>query len=192
MRKSSFLFITLLFISTIFSENSLALSLTPLENRVKQLKVTNTKEFFFKQVRSLSSLNIELISTGRITVTPVGLTQETLLPRYSWISFDSTGVYTKKDSLDSKTKIKDSFSTIMSNFFSTIFAGDIELLYKSFTTEYNEKELTWSIILTPKEKDVARIISSINLLGTDELNSIHIITNSGDSTLLSFTKVSFE
>ncbi len=194
MKKHIYLFILVLAYSTLSNEIELPSHWDVISAKVVLIKVTETKNLFFQQKRTLTSLNRELISSGRVTITPSGLTQETLVPRYSWIRFDSHGVYTKRDSL-SNEKINDdnnSVSTIMNTIFSILFAGDIAAISSQFELQYDESEKSWSLSLFPKERDLSRMIQSIILTGEAELQSIKIILNSGDSTLLSFAKVPYE
>ncbi len=181
--------VLLLSIGTSFGTTPMAVT-----EKLKLITVSETKELFFQQKRTLSTVDRSFISSGKITIFTNGLQLETLSPRYSWMRFDSTGVYSKKDSLDVEKRVKDanSISSVMNNLFSLIFSGEREIIESQFRINYSEKDSIWSLTLSPKEKKLAKMISAIVLNGEQSLQSITTISSSGDSTKLTFAEVAFE
>ena len=174
--------------------NELSTDSVNLEEKMKLIQVSEPKNLNFKQIRTLSSLKRKLVSNGRITITPSGLTMETISPRYSWVRFDSLGIYTKRDSLASEQKSErnNSIGSTMNSLYSLIFTGDIALISTALTVQYDESDTVWNITLSPKERELSRMIESIILSGETELESINTVSTSGDFTKLLFSEVPFE
>ncbi|MBP3709564.1 MAG: outer membrane lipoprotein carrier protein LolA [Treponema sp.] len=148
----------------------------------------------FTQVRRIVKANRSLASSGTFIFSLDGIMWKTLKPFPSSLVVGMTSVIQttpdgKKTVIDaSNNQIFTSISTTLSS----VFSGNVQKLYESFSVDFSASANTWKATLTPKDKTVAAVMQSLELGGTTtqtgaEFSTIVMTDANGDTTTYTFT-----
>lgn len=161
---------------------------------IEKLKVDTSENLFFQQERSLEGVDTKFISTGTITVSPTVLILETVEPYYDYFELNSSGVYTKETPEQAEPTLQDigMAQRFIGDLFRSLFSSDTATLLELFDIDQTVENEQWTLILTPKKKNLSRFLAKVELCGEEKLNSITTIFTSQDSTTLTFSQVAYE
>jgi len=70
-----------------------------------------------------------------------------------------------------------------------VFFGDFETMQKVFNASLEKTESSWLLVLTPKAKSLTAFISSIEINGDSNINSLCLVEATGDKILYNFSNL---
>ncbi|MBC8088570.1 MAG: outer membrane lipoprotein carrier protein LolA, partial [Phycisphaerae bacterium] len=76
---------------------------------------------------------------------------------------------------------------VISELLFSVLAGDFKRLQSGFKIDAAAQPATWRARLVPKESGMRRVISAIELSGSDYVRQLTLFEASGDRTTISFT-----
>jgi hypothetical protein len=136
----------------------------------------------FQQEKRLKILRKPLLSTGVFTYSQTkGVIWKTLTPIPSLLLVNEARLLTGQG----EQAIPPAFGKV----FKAMLGGDLKQLSDGFIITGENKKSTWQCQLTPKDELLKKIISSIVLSGDTELRSLEMQEVNGNSTRISFTKM---
>ncbi len=147
----------------------------------------------FTQVKTISKVNRSLNSSGTFIFSLDGIMWKTEKPFPSTLAVGMTSVVQtmangKQTVIDASTN---QIFTSISSTLSAMFKGDAKTLNANFNVQFSSTADTWSAVLTPKDKAVASILSSLSIGGNytssfADLNKIVMTEATGDTITYSF------
>lgn len=147
----------------------------------------------FTQVKTIKKVNRSLNSSGTFIFSLDGIMWKTEKPFPSTLAVGMTSVVQtmangKQTVIDASTN---QIFTSISSTLSAMFKGDAQTLSSNFNVAFTASGESWNAVLTPKDKAVATILSSIAISGTcksdfADLNKIQMTESSGDTITYSF------
>lgn len=146
----------------------------------------------FEQQKMLVGLKRPVRSSGRFcVVSEKGVLWSTLTP------FASTLRLTREEIVQSEgERVTSRLSSreeptvgVISELLFSVLAGDFKRLQSGFKIEAAAQPATWRAKLVPKESGLRRVISVIELSGSDYVRQLTLFEASGDRTTISFTEM---
>ena len=165
---------------------SVALTLEDLQQRLNHPVISAD----FVQMLSLQGMKKPIISSGNFIVsTEKGLYWSQISP------FKLTMVLTKDKLLQQIEKGQPEILTAKRNpqifqfnqLLSSLFSMNIEEMNEYFEIDLNTKTSGWTLTLHPKKEPINKIFKKIVLQGHDFINSVELLDQQGDSTLIQFS-----
>ncbi|MDO9213171.1 MAG: outer membrane lipoprotein carrier protein LolA [Methylococcales bacterium] len=148
-----------------------------------RLVKTPITEGEFQQEKRLKILRKPLISTGTFTYSQSkGVIWKTLTPIPSLLLVNEAHLLTGQG----EQAVPPAFGKV----FKAMLGGDLQQLSEGFIITGEDKKSAWTLQLTPKDEMLKKIISSIVLNGDIELRTVEMQEVNGNSTRISFTKIS--
>ncbi|MBC8087907.1 MAG: outer membrane lipoprotein carrier protein LolA [Phycisphaerae bacterium] len=144
----------------------------------------------FDQQKTLVGLKRPVRSSGRFcVVAEKGVLWNTLTP------FASTLRLTREEIVQSQgERVTSRLSSreeptvgVISELLFSVLAGDFKRLQSGFKIDAAAQPATWRARLVPKESGMRRVISAIELSGSDYVRQLTLFEASGDRTTISFT-----
>jgi hypothetical protein len=151
----------------------------------------------FEQQKTLVGLKRPVRSSGRFcVVSESGVLWNTMLPFASTLRLSREEiVQSEGDRVKSRLSARQEPTVgVISDLLFSVLAGDFKRLQTDFRIEAAAETGTlWRVKLTPKNpknRDLRRVIASIELRGNDYVRQITLAEASGDHTAISFTDIS--
>lgn len=145
----------------------------------------------FKQVRTIKKLNREFVSTGFFAIDrQSGIVWDTRKPFASvfWVGDDAMVQF--DPARDTKKTVSVKENPVFAEFSKTIqsvFSGNYGELERNFKIYFEKKGDAFTVGLVPKESAVARVVASIVLEGTKELDKVKITDGDGNPVVYEFS-----
>lgn len=149
----------------------------------------------FTQVKTISKLNRSLNSSGTFIFSLDGIMWKTEKPFPSTLAVGMTSVVQtmangKQTVIDASTN---QIFTSISSTLSAMFRGDEVKLSENFNVNFSINGSSWTAVLSPKDKAVSSILSSIEVGGNykesfAEMNKIVMTEATKDTITYSFTE----
>lgn len=145
----------------------------------------------FKQVRTIKKLNREFVSTGFFAIDrQSGIVWDTHKPFASvfWVGDDAMVQLDPARNTKKTVSVKE--NPVFAEFSKTIqsvFSGNYGELERNFKIYFEKKGDAFSVGLVPKENAVARVIASIVLEGTKDLDKVKITDGDGNPVVYEFS-----
>lgn len=146
----------------------------------------------FDQQKTLVGLKRPVRSTGRFcALTEKGVLWNTLTPFASTLRLSREEiVQSQGDRVTSRLSAREEPTVgVISELLFSVLAGDFDRLRAGFKLEATALPTTWHAKLVPKESGMKRVISAIELNGSDFVRQITMIEASGDRTVISFANI---
>ena len=164
MKKISLIILTLFFITFLYAQTA-----PTLETICASLSAHPNTTGDFTQTKTIQTNNRKLKSSGKYIICPKGILWKTEKPvPTSLILTKDTMVQIAANGSKSVMSGKDNqiFSNI-SETLSCVFSGDAAALKKNFTCDFSTPQPGyWTVSLTPKDKTIASVMSTLVLSGT--------------------------
>jgi outer membrane lipoprotein-sorting protein len=136
----------------------------------------------FQQEKRLKILRKPLISTGSFTYSQSkGVIWKTLTPIPSLLLVNDAHLLTGQG----EQAVPPAFGKV----FKAMLGADLQQLSDGFIITGEDKKSAWTLQLTPKDELLKKIISSIVLNGDTELRGLDMQEVNGNTTRISFTKI---
>jgi hypothetical protein len=136
----------------------------------------------FQQEKRLKILRKPLISTGSFTYSQSkGVIWKTLTPIPSLLLVNDAHLLTGQG----EQPIPPAFGKV----FKAMLGADLKQLSGGFVITGEDKKSAWTLQLMPKDEMLKKIISSIVLNGDTELRVLEMQEVNGNTTRISFTKI---
>lgn len=149
----------------------------------------------FTQTKTISAVNRSLNSSGTFIFSLDGIMWKTEKPFPSTLAVGMTSVVQtmangKQTVIDASTN---QIFTSISSTLSAMFRGDAATLSENFNVSFTSSGSTWNAVLTPKDKAVASILSSLSIGGNytgdfADLNKIVMTEATKDTITYSFSE----
>jgi len=146
----------------------------------------------FAQQKTLIGLKKPVRSTGRFcAVTDKGVLWNTLTPFASTLRLSREEiVQSQGDRVTSRLSAREEPTVgVISDLLFSVLAGDFARLKSGFKIDATVTSPSWTAKLIPKESGLRRVISAIELGGTEYVQKITMIEASGDRTVITFAKM---
>lgn len=146
----------------------------------------------FEQQKTLVGLKRPVKSTGRFcALTEKGVLWNTLTPFASTLKLSREEiVQSQGDRVTSRLSAKEEPTVgVISELLFSVLAGDFDRLRASFKVDATAQAANWHARLVPKESGMKRVISAIELNGSDFVRQITMMEASGDRTVISFANI---
>ena len=142
----------------------------------------------YQQTKVLSQ-GLRLISSGRISISQKsGLAWIQLKPFLQTTLINDDSIYlrtqTDRPQIISASKNPEIYNIIAT--LKSLFEGDRLKLEKDFKVMFNGDRTDWTMILSPKNEPLSRIISTVEVKGGARLNSVYIKECAGATTHIQF------
>ena len=148
----------------------------------------------FIQTKHVSKLNRDLVSSGTYIISQKdGILWNTQKPFPSVMAVSQSGIMQtnasgKKTKLDAKGNATfQQFSAVISS----VFQGNADMLREHFTIYFDGDQKNWTTALVPKEATLRRMISHIQMNGSDSIQSIIMTEENGDSVRYQFEQQTY-
>lgn len=93
--------------------------------------------------------------------------------------------YNRKDQrIDSRKAVAPSG---LAGLFYSIASGDFAALSEQFEIELQCNQLTWEVLLQPKDQQISQFIKELRLTGAEQINSFSYLEKRGDNTQVELT-----
>ena len=146
----------------------------------------------FKQMRTITKLNREFVSTGSFAIDRVsGILWDTQKPFPSVLWVGDNSIVQWDPARDTKKSMSAKDNPVFAEFSKTIqsvFSGQFDELERNFKLFFDVKGAAFDIGLIPKESAVARAIASITLSGQTELDKVTIVDGEGNTVVYEFSQ----
>lgn len=145
----------------------------------------------FKQVRTIKKLNREFVSTGSFAIDrQSGIVWDTRKPFATvfWVGDDAMVQLDPARNTKKTVSVKE--NPVFAEFSKTIqsvFSGNYGELERNFKIYFEKKGNAFTVGLVPKESAVARVVASIVLEGTKELDKVKITDGDGNPVVYEFS-----
>ena len=145
----------------------------------------------FKQVRTIKKLNREFVSTGSFAIDrQSGIVWDTRKPFATvfWVGDDAMVQFDPARNTKKTVSVKE--NPVFAEFSKTIqsvFSGNYGELERTFKIYFEKKGDAFTVGLVPKESAVARVVASIVLEGTKELDKVKITDGDGNPVVYEFS-----
>lgn len=145
----------------------------------------------FKQVRTIKKLNREFVSTGSFAIDrQSGIVWDTRKPFATvfWVGDDAMVQFDPARNTKKTVSVKE--NPVFAEFSKTIqsvFSGNYGELERNFKIYFEKKGDAFTVGLVPKESAVARVVASIVLEGTKELDKVKITDGDGNPVVYEFS-----
>lgn len=145
----------------------------------------------FKQVRTIKKLNREFVSTGSFAIDrQSGIVWDTRKPFATvfWVGDDAMVQLDPARNTKKTVSVKE--NPVFAEFSKTIqsvFSGNYGELERNFKIYFEKKGDAFTVGLVPKESAVARVVASIVLEGTKELDKVKITDGDGNPVVYEFS-----
>lgn len=146
----------------------------------------------FDQQKTLVGLKRPVKSTGRFcALTEKGVLWNTLTPFASTLRLSREEiVQSQGDRVTSRLSAREEPTVgVISELLFSVLAGDFERLRSGFKIDATAQSTTWHARLVPKENGMKKVISAIELNGSDFVRQITMFEASGDRTVISFANI---
>lgn len=146
----------------------------------------------FDQQKTLVGLKRPIKSTGRFcALTEKGVLWNTLTPFASTLKLSREEiVQSQGDRVTSRLSAREEPTVgVISELLFSVLAGDFDRLRSSFKVDATAQANTWHARLVPKESGMKRVISAIELNGSDFVRQITMMEASGDRTVINFANI---
>lgn len=143
----------------------------------------------FKQEKKIKAIKRPLISSGLLLVTPTGICWSTQRPFESTMKITPVGIVQKVGTND-KTEKKASDKMEIRSFIKimmALFSADEQSLNREFHLYFKGDLNQWSLGLKPKRKIMGKILSSIIISGSNDIENIVINEANGDMSNIHIT-----
>lgn len=144
----------------------------------------------FQQTRTVKSIPRPLVSTGTFVVwSQHGIYWQTVEPFFSATTYTTSDIIDWNNNYQALPANK-SLSTIQ-KYINEVMVALIEVnneaLEKYFSIQWQGTVDNWHLELTPRRSAVKRNIKSIQLNGSDSMESLHLLAPEGDATEILFS-----
>lgn len=145
----------------------------------------------FKQVRTIKKLNREFVSTGFFAIDrQSGIVWDTRKPFATvfWVGDDAMVQLDPARNTKKTVSVKE--NPVFAEFSKTIqsvFSGNYGELERNFKIYFEKKGDAFTVGLVPKESAVVRVVASIVLEGTKELDKVKITDGDGNPVVYEFS-----
>ena len=158
-----------------------------LSRLMQQLAARGSSHASFVERKTLAVLKRPVESSGElIYVAPDRLEKRTLLPRPESLQLDKGVLSVQRGKRNYSLSLRD--YPDVAAFVDTIratLAGDLLALQRSFTLEFRKPSNDWVLVLVPRERRLARLITRIRINGTGAgLNEVTIESADGDRSVM--------
>lgn len=143
----------------------------------------------FEQQKTLVGLKKPVRSTGRFcAVADKGVLWNTLTPFASTLRLSREEIVQRQgDRVTSRMSSRDEPTVgVISDLLFSVLAGDFARLTSGFKIDASAQSSSWSARLVPKESGMRRVITAIELGGSEYVQKVTMIEASGDRTVITF------
>ncbi len=193
MRRGLAAYLVLLWTS-VTALSALAADAPSLAELSVQLRQNPLLRADFLQERKLRVLNRPLASQGRLLfVSGQGVLWQVIAPQPATLVIKPDEVIDFSDGNARPLAIRESpvFHTLVQVFLAAL-SGDLEGLSVTFELDLTGSERGWNLSLTPKNSDLAALLTTIEFSGDQFVTDILIAEASGDSTRIHFSEIRTE
>ena len=163
-----------------------------LEGLMNKMQAVKSRQAIFNEKRSLQMLEEPLLSSGVLNYQyPNHLEKITRQPKQETLNITDNSIIltTRGKTRSIPLKSYPALWGFVESIRATL-AGDRATLQKFYQIQLSGEEQNWSMVLIPKNKDMAWQVRRINLKGKQAfLQSMEVIETSGDESLLSITEI---
>lgn len=155
---------------------------------LQQLQTTPIQKGLFLQKKKLPFLNNPLISNGQfLQKENHDLLWKVESPVTSSMVITDQGII-----IDGEAMPGNPFSHLIKDIFNAILQGNVELLNNNFTLQGLSTENRWTLQLTPKVALLQKAISTIEVSGTDYIETLRFIETAGAETTITFSQLELQ
>ena len=143
----------------------------------------------FVQTKGMTGSDRTFISRGRVIISPENGIAWFYEKPYKSILVVAEDHITQKIRDNEPKRLNVSDNEIYRQIASSIecvFFGDFETMFNVFNGNFKKDENIWQISLSPKDEMLSVFISSIVIKGKDEIKSLMLTENTGDTILYEF------
>ncbi|MDG3087537.1 outer membrane lipoprotein carrier protein LolA [Vibrio hannami] len=175
------------FLALIVSPNLFAKSMEEVQQHLSSHPVVRGD---FEQVRELEMFKKPLVSTGEFTVAKeYGLLWGQKQPFVISLVLTEDKLSQKFGEQDAQVMTSDEnpMAFYFSHLFLGLFQGDTEQLKSQFKLIFNSENESWKMELVPLKAPIDKVFTSIEISGSDYINSIKLNEVRGDVTTINFS-----
>ncbi|MDR1229609.1 MAG: outer membrane lipoprotein carrier protein LolA [Azoarcus sp.] len=143
----------------------------------------------FSQTRHLVQIKKPLVSTGRfLVVRDAGVIWENIAPIAQTMRLTKNEILQTNDggAVVRLSADKEPVVGIINSILFGVLAGEFETLAQSFSYDGKMENGRWRLDFTPRDANLARLIETLSLTGTHDIEQVEIRNAAGDVTRIEF------